>query len=708
MVSIFNCKRDTLRIITFILFLFLFALIIYASIKNEINSNNELEPLNRTTTKPVTVTTLTTQKKQDEAVSTFDPSKTPTPLLSTTQKTSTTTLITTTKSETTALTILTKQKVARYAQNGSLNELILAKKGFQEIESDAFVNSKNLKKIDLSFNRIKSIPKNVFEPLENIEYIDLSDNDLLSIPNDLNRNSLKILIFGKNGLKEIPKFINEFNNLEKLDLSNNNLKHLPKDVLNSNLKTLILASNQINSIEYGTFSQLNQIEHVVMTNNFIEQLPKDFFKESIRILELGSNKIKELPQGSLKEMKNLKKLDLSENRNFQIQNEQLPISLKDIRLKKVDMTELSEVLLEQADNLEYIDLSENRLRQLPSNICKNTLRDLYLGNNLIEMLPEKCLNNMKFLKYLNISYNPLTHLPQDSFKQMTLLYHVYLMNTNLSIETFNVTSGSIFGNKPKLTLVRIRVANMSILNKLAFINDIALWHLIITDSDIKEIESDAFSEFSQLKTLDLSFNKLNSLTDFNLFKENKRLTKIRLQSNLIQEVDLRVFGTEELPNESLDELDLSHNKITHLYGNGSQLLALKTLRVNDNSIRQIDNSMFGHMFKLESLFLNHNKIVFITPFTFVNNSYIRDLKLLSNEFNTIEDKAFYGLNGLRILDLRNMKIKGLLTLQNKIIDEIPNIKSFFIDLKAISVTQRVYLEKEAAERKFYIGDYRKA
>lgn len=79
----------------------------------------------------------------------------------------------------------------------ALRKLFLIECKIEEIESDAFSDSKQLYLIDMSQNRIKFIGKDTFSSLNNLEKLDLSENELLT---DLDaefigaRNSVEILL----------------------------------------------------------------------------------------------------------------------------------------------------------------------------------------------------------------------------------------------------------------------------------------------------------------------------------------------------------------------------------------------------------------------------------------------------------------------------------------------------------------------------------
>ena len=88
---------------------------------------------------------------------------------------------------------LKKELINRFP---ALRKLFLTECKIEEIESDAFSDSKQLYLIDLSQNRIKFIGKDTFSNLNNLEKLDLSENELTNLDAEFigARNSVEILL----------------------------------------------------------------------------------------------------------------------------------------------------------------------------------------------------------------------------------------------------------------------------------------------------------------------------------------------------------------------------------------------------------------------------------------------------------------------------------------------------------------------------------
>lgn len=104
---------------------------------------------------------------------------------------------------------------------------------------------KSLKKIFISHVGLTKIPKS-FKMLEELEDLTISHSNLKNIQNITSVKNLKKLNLSFNKIEKIPENINDLNNLEELDLSWNKLNHLPNDVYNLNsLKKCIFSENPL-------------------------------------------------------------------------------------------------------------------------------------------------------------------------------------------------------------------------------------------------------------------------------------------------------------------------------------------------------------------------------------------------------------------------------------------------------------------------------
>ncbi|KAF4530059.1 hypothetical protein B566_EDAN013963 [Ephemera danica] len=155
----------------------------------------------------------------------------------------------------------------------------------------------------------------------------LNDLTELYIRNFMNTPNLRILDISLNQLKEVPKGLSTLTQLEDLDLSGQrigtpfivtnemyNMKKL-RSLKMSRLPTLqnIYSNCGISNLRSDTFSDLHLLEILILSNNNIATIPSNIFKplKSLSKLYLNSNKIGNNPQITVD---TIDTLDLSKNK----------------------------------------------------------------------------------------------------------------------------------------------------------------------------------------------------------------------------------------------------------------------------------------------------------------------------------------------------------------------------------------------------------
>ncbi len=199
--------------------------------------------------------------------------------------------------------------------------------------------------------------------------------------------------------------------------------------------------------------------------------------------------------------------------------------------------------------------------------------------------------------------------------------------------------------------------------------------------NIKNIEGIQY--FSNLKSLDLSFNKIEEIT---LLQGLKQLEKINLENNKIEDIS----ALKELTN--LKELNLRDNLITDLnplkgltkleslslQGNLisditqlGNLVNLVYLSVGENQISEI--KFLKSLGKISSLYIFDNQLNDLSPLSSMNTLVVLDIS-----HNQITDIGpLKNLKNLKFLYLNNNKIvyltsfKGLLNLKHLELNENP-------------------------------------
>ena len=141
---------------------------------------------------------------------------------------------------------------------------------------------------------------------------------------------------------------------------------------------------------------------------------------------------------------------------------------------------------------------------------------------------------------------------------------------------------------------------------------------------------DSFFMIKNLKVLDLSNNKLSSISAASI-KEAKKLRTLKLNNNSITEMPSAIGQCSEL-----EILELQHNKIAAL------------------------PDLMSNLTKLRKLWLDHNLIKFL-PAWVSRLTKLQELQMSNNRLASYEADAFSGLASLVILDLAHNKLTDKFT-----------------------------------------------
>ena len=169
---------------------------------------------------------------------------------------------------------------------------------------------KNLKTLDLSFNKISKIDINTKLP-NSLEILLLSNN-LLTEFNLIYLENLKSLSLSNNNLKSINENIGKFSELFQLHLDGNKLEEIPNSIGNlKNLYWLHIDGNQLTTLPKN-IGKLKTLQALIATNNNITFIPVSILKlKNLTAIELSHNKITTVPKELL--FSNLENINLSNN-----------------------------------------------------------------------------------------------------------------------------------------------------------------------------------------------------------------------------------------------------------------------------------------------------------------------------------------------------------------------------------------------------------
>lgn len=191
--------------------------------------------------------------------------------------------------------------------------------------------------------------------------------------------------------------------------------------------------------------------------------------------------------------------------------------------------------------------------------------------------------------------------------------------------------------------------------------------LLITNSQLAEVPSEAFSGLESLGYLILSGNRLSTLPD-GVFSGLSNLQFLFLDDNRLGDVPRDISGLS-----SLQVLALSSNRLTELpdslfFGlanlrtallNGNQLTrlpavgpsSLEHLVLTSNQLTELPAGWFAGVPGLLLLYLDNNRLAEIPEVAISGLSELQELRVSGNRLSSLPEGAFSGLASLRELHL---------------------------------------------------------
>uniref|UniRef100_UPI00398E61B4 phospholipase A2 inhibitor beta-like n=1 Tax=Pristiophorus japonicus TaxID=55135 RepID=UPI00398E61B4 len=155
--------------------------------------------------------------------------------------------------------------------------------------------------------------------------------------------------------------------------------------------------------------------------------------------------------------------------------------------------------------------------------------------------------------------------------------------------------------------------------------------------------------------LDLSKNNLTILSA-KAFQFLWRMNILLISSSNVKEVEDGAFTTLD----NLWRLDLQRNDIRQL-GNSFSigLSLLNELILSDNNLEELNSQMFQYLDNVQKLYLNNNQICDIPSGAFRSMTKLRQLHLQNNRLDILNDGVFFMLQSLEVLNLQGNRIKDV-------------------------------------------------
>ncbi|XP_046815484.1 nephrocan-like [Vespa crabro] len=374
-----------------------------------------------------------------------------------------------------------------------------------KVLNDNFIESANVRSINLENNSIIDISPDAFKGVPNLICLNLGQNNAINIFNkflnyfyhpslvklNLHRASEKNIMSDYKNLRSYRDTALEsfLPHVTHLDISGNNLEYLPKYLKYSfprlthlylsdnglyrlydipastrviylernfynieasyfpkNISALFLNENTISNY-ISDFPNLNTLSIRNCKNNYME-----IFRirncENLVDLDMSSNKIKSIYEDDFKTLKSLQRLSLDNNTLSSLSFLTHLSSLTDLSIAYNNLTNITSDSFANLRILKTLNLRGNRISIISKNVflSLNMLEKLDLAENNLTKLPSRWLINSRKLRYLNLKLNPFTSLDSMSVYGLPNLNKLIFGNnsfTQIEIANFEKLSTGV-------------------------------------------------------------------------------------------------------------------------------------------------------------------------------------------------------------------------------------------------------------------------
>jgi Leucine-rich repeat (LRR) protein len=451
---------------------------------------------------------------------------------------------------------------------------------------------KYLKKLDISWNKIRLIQPNYFSNLYSLEELYCNNNLITNINNIDNFNAfdsimnLKILNISYNQLNKYIVF-RQIPNLEKLNISNNKLENILGLNLCQKLYEINCSNNKI-KIFPEDFILIKNLQTLNMQGNELDNLPTLIcLMNNLTSLNISFNPMKNSPNlkyANTAQIKRYLRIKLSEtdiiNKNRNLKNF-FYNKIKSIENKRYynNKININSPIFDFIENDSQLIIKNCELIEIPFDAINNNIEENFLtvidfsGNQI-----EKGLENFKYILYLlnnvkliNFSNNYIKDFP-ISLLTLPTLQELYLSRNFLSYF-------------PSVDIGPYNTSNIT-------------QSLLILDLSNNKIEEFPIilGFFNNLKVLNLSSNQINNI--YHISKMHfEKLEKFFIDDNVINEIPKNVLY-KSIPNIKI--FTMSNNYLKDIPSDLFLLFYLEKINFTGNYIRKIDNEILINAYALKN------------------------------------------------------------------------------------------------------------
>ncbi len=381
-------------------------------------------------------------------------------------------------------------------------------------------NYRNLAQLVLSHNEITSVDERTFYYLVNLNLLDLSHNSLRRLGSLDGLLNLEYLNLAHNELTRISESLFDGLSLLKvLDLSHNRVVSVDDKPFQTlfDLHSLFLQDNYIESFDIR--SGFENLETLSLRSNRLFIVPSVGFLMKLKDLDVSSNGISFLGPNTLSRGQTLKTVNVSHNSISYIDENAFGDSVVDV----LDISHNQLTILQNYGlQVQALHLQFNNLRNISLDAFdgQSTLAELNIAHNELSSLPRYSFTPLHSLRSLSMGSNPLgdyiarTKAPHMIFDGLSRVQTLSLANMSLEHVPEN-----LLGATPRLDTLDLSWNKISSLTPAAFTDLQRLTHLDISHSSLSQPDVATLQSLSHLRTIELSENPLQCTCDLIPFRQ---------------------------------------------------------------------------------------------------------------------------------------------------------------------------------------------
>ncbi|XP_040569853.1 uncharacterized protein [Lepeophtheirus salmonis] len=536
---------------------------------------------------------------------------------------------------------LTKVDYQLFSDLRFIDTISLQQNQIKNIDKEAFTNL-YLTKINISHNLIPFLGSGLFKNCENMTFLDLSHNQIVHIAEDaFNENTYA------------TEFLLQYNKLTSMS-------GVPL-TYQKGLKVLNVSHNEIVDIPKNTFPKLYEVFRLDFSHNNISIIGKSVFSTllSLRHIDLSHNSLTKLDSGMLGKVPTLLDIDLSYNKLNRVRRSVFG-GLSSIRFVKLHHNELNEVPAPPI-SLNAMDCSYNNIKEIKGRQpwpVMNSLLELNLDyNQLGDSLEAGRFDGLIVLKSIGLRGNNISKPPWEALRSLRSVNYIDLDDNHI-----RNLSRNAFGRLPILFELGLSNNSINNISVEAFGGLLQLQKLDLSQNNITYIPPGAFKGMSALYDINLSFNKIKHLQNrtHGLFEDTLSIRKIDLSHNQIPFITPKMFPESRWAPYRLNHVDLSHNLmpvLTKSILKGTKYL--NYLNISYNMLNAVREGILTNLTSLKVFDISGNKLKddIFNNGSFGNMPNLTVFNLYDNEFESLPVEDLLLQSNLKVLDIRNNKLK---------------------------------------------------